>query len=198
MLNLELLPPQALASGPTPCQRARDFDAHVQATSERSTTALRRGGPLPRRAPQPKRLPRRRHRRLAPPAGPSDRLKHQTPPDGDGMKLAPCRTTARPASSSPRPRATPLEPAYESGAPLPDGDTLNIISIHGPRRTPCVWRKVCRGRWLKTEGPQREVTARVLDVARFGRVPLEAPDLRWTIGRLPESSDRPYSFRIGP
>lgn len=31
LLDLELLPPQALASGPTPGQRARDFAAHVQA-----------------------------------------------------------------------------------------------------------------------------------------------------------------------
>jgi len=46
--------------------------------------------------------------------------------------------------------------------------------------------------WHKAGVPRREAAAQILKALRFGRVPVEAADLSWTIGRLPDSSARPF------
>jgi hypothetical protein len=137
LLDLELLPPHVMASGPMPGQRARDFAAAVQALEfgafDGGLPALevRNHGAL--RSRNVTRPPGSRgggHRRRTPPprtrAGPPDRLEHQTPPDGDRMKLNPLQNDRAAGVLVTLAAGDALGAGYEFGAPLPDGTPVSM------------------------------------------------------------------------
>jgi hypothetical protein len=42
--------------------------------------------------------------------------------------------------------------------------------------------------WLKAGVPRTEAAAKILNAIQFGRVPVEATELRWSVGRVPDHS----------